>query len=172
MRRGIGVCGKDLPMRRLPVALLLLFLAGCAGTQSPPAGTARAFFTAPDLIEVVTTDYQPPRQIALVGPLGELDAVQIDTTENAGAAYPSGGTALSFGFGGGGSSSFAGIGLGFPLIGSGVAPAGPVIARGYIRLPDSAHYADTWQHTTVRINFGIPPAERTVTIPAPPPPAS
>src|SRR6266849_3275708 len=77
-----------------------LILAACAasGSAPPPPGTAQAFFTGPDTIQVTASDYVLARAVALVGPFGEVAAVSIDTTRNSGYAAPSGG---SLGSGGG-----------------------------------------------------------------------
>jgi hypothetical protein len=150
-----------------------LILAACAAgaPPPPPPGTAQAFFTGPDTIQVTASDYIPARAVTLVGPSGEVPALSIDTTSSPGyAAAPSGG-ALSFGVGGGGGGSFGGIGLGFPLIGGG-APASPpsAITNALIRVPAEPPYAQVWHQSQIRIQFGDPPAVKYISIPAPPPP--
>jgi hypothetical protein len=150
-----------------------LILAACAssGGAPPPPGTAQAFFTGPDTIQVTASDYVPARAVTLTGPFGEVPAVSIDTIRDAGyAAAPSGG-ALSFGLGAGGGGSFGGIGLGFPLIGGG-APASPptAITNALIRVPAEPPYAQVWGQSQIRIQFGDPPGVKYISIPAPPPP--
>ena len=149
-----------------------LILAACAasGSAPPPPGTAQAFFTGPDTIQVTASDYVPARAVALVGPFGEVAAVSIDTTRNSGYAAPSGGS-LGIGLGGGGGGTFGGIGLGFPLIGGGT-PAYPATAlsTALIRVPAELPYAQVWRQSQIRIQFGHPPCVKYISIPAPPPP--
>jgi hypothetical protein len=149
-----------------------LILAACAasGPAPPPPGTAQAFFTGPDTIQVTASDYVPARAVSLVGPSGEVPAVSIDTTRDAGyAGTPSGG-AMSFGLGAGGGHSFGGIGLGFPLDGG--APAYPptAVSTALIRVPAAPAYAEIWRDSQIRIQFGDPPNVKYIAIPAPPPP--
>jgi hypothetical protein len=159
-------------MMRLWIAGLALVLAGCAagGPPPPPPGTAQAAFTAPDIIQVTASDYVPARAVTLVGPAGEVPAAQIDTTRDSGYPAPASGGALGIGLGGGGGHAFGGIGLGFPLIGGG-APAYPpgAITTALIRVPAQPPYAEVWQQSQIRIQFGDPPAVKYISIPAPPP---
>lgn len=150
-----------------------LILAACAGSGSapPPPGTAQAFFTGPDTIQVTASDYVPARAVTLVGPHGEVPAVSIDTTRDSGyAAAPSGGS-LGLGLGGGSRGTFGGIGLGFPL--GGAAPAYPVtaVSTALIRVPADPPYAQVWRDSQIRIQFGDPPNVKYISIPAPPPQA-
>src|SRR5260370_35458277 len=96
-----------------------LILAACAGSGSapPPPGTAQAFFTGPDTIQVTASDYVPARAVTLVGPLGEVPAVSIDTTRNSGYAAAPSGRSLGLGPGAGGGGPFGGNGPAFPPIG-------------------------------------------------------
>lgn len=160
-------------MRQWLPAIVLL-LAGCASAGSPPPpGTAQAAFIGPDTIQVTVSDYVPAQSVALVGPQGEVPAASIDTTRTAYAAAPSGGS-LGIGLGGGGGGTFGGIGLGFPI--GGGAPAGSypgmVISTAAIRLPPEPPYASVWRDSQIRIQLGLPPNVKTITIPAPAPPAA
>jgi len=154
--------------------LVALLLAACAASAppAPPPGTAQALFTGAATIQVTASDYVPARAVTLVGPHGEVEAVSIDTTTSPGyAAAPPAGGALSLGLGAGGGGTFGGIGFGFPLLGS-AAPAAPPtsISTAVIRVPSEPPYAEVWQQSQIRIQFGEPPAVRYISIPAPPPP--
>ena len=154
--------------------LVALLLAACAASAppAPPPGTAQALFTGAATIQVTASDYVPARAVTLVGPHGEVEAVSIDTTTSPGyAAAPPAGGALSLGLGAGGGGTFGGIGFGFPLLGS-AAPAAPPtsISTAVIRVPSEPPYAEVWQQSQIRIQFGEPPAVRYISIPAPPAP--
>jgi hypothetical protein len=152
---------------------VVLILAGCtmSGNPPPPPGTAQAFFTGPDTIQVTASDYSPARAVTLVNPSGEVAAVSIDTTSSSGYAAAPSGSSLSFGLGAGGGGSFGGIGLGFPLVGGG-APAytAAAISAALIRVPAVPPYAQIWHDSQIRIQFGDPPNVKYISIPAPPPP--
>jgi hypothetical protein len=149
---------------------IALLLAGCAasGPPPPPPGTAQALFTGPDTIQVTASDYAPARAVTLVGPSGEVAAVSIDTTSNSGYA-PAPSSSLSFGFGGGGGGSFGGIGFGVPLAGGAPAYPATAISTALIRIPAAPPYAQIWQSSQIRIQFGDPPGVKYISIPAPPP---
>lgn len=158
-------------MRRL-WPFIALILAACAESPPPPPppGTAQAFFTGPDTIQVTASDYVPARAVTLTGPSGEVQAVSIDTARSSGyAAAPSGGS-LGIGLGGGGGGTFGGIGLGLPL--GGTAPAYPVtaVSTALIRVPTEPPYAQVWRDSQIRVQFGDPPNVKYISIPAPPPP--
>ena len=161
-------------MMRQTWPAVALFLAACAAgaPPPPPAGTAQALFTGSSTIQVTASDYVPARAVTLVGPQGEVPAVSIDTTTSPGyAAAPPAGGALSLGLGAGGGGTFGGIGFGFPLLGGG-APAVPptAISTAVIQVPIQPPYAEVWQQSQIRIQFGEPPAVKYIAIPAPPPP--
>jgi hypothetical protein len=153
---------------------IALLAPGCAASAPPPPppGTAQALFTGAATIQVTASDYVPARAVTLVGPHGEVAAVSIDTMTSPGYAAPPAGGALSLGLGAGGGGTFGGIGFGFPLIGGGAAPAAPPtsISTAVIRVPVEPPYAEVWQQSEIRIQFGDPPAVKYISIPAPPPP--
>jgi hypothetical protein len=159
-------------MRGLNVLLAATVLAGCSSSATPPPGTAQAVFVAPDTIKVTASDVLPARRIELAGPLGVLPAQQIDTIRE--PLYGGGGGSLGIGLGGGGggggSFGFGGIGLGFPLGGTAPAYGGLVTSTALLRLPERPAYADAWRQTQVRIEFGDPPNQRVLVVPAPAPP--
>jgi hypothetical protein len=160
-------------MRGLTLLLAAAVLAGCASNPAPPPpGTAQAVFVAPDTIKVTASDILPARRVELAGPQGVLPAQQIDTTRE--PAYGGGGSSLGIGLGagggGGGGFGFGGIGLGFPLGGGAPAYGGLVTSTALLRVPERPAYADVWRQTQVRIEFGDPPSQRVLTVPAPPPP--
>ncbi len=160
-------------MRQWLPAIALL-LAGCAspGSPPPPPGTAQAFFIGPDTIQVTVSDYAPAQSVRLAGPQGEVAAASIDTTRASYAPAPSGGS-VGIGVGAGGHGSFGGIGFGFPVGGSVPAGAypGTVVSTATIRLPAEPPYASLWRDSQIRIELGLPPNAKTITIPAPAPPA-
>ncbi len=161
-------------MRQWLPAIALL-LAGCASAGNsplpPPPGTAQAGFVGPDTIQVTVSDYAPAQSVTLAGPQGEVGAASIDTVRSSYPAAPSG-ASVGIGVGGGGGSGFGGIGLGFPLIGGAPAAPGPIISTATIRLPAEPPYASVWHDSQIRIQVGLPPNLKTITIPAPAPPAA
>jgi hypothetical protein len=165
-------------MTRWLSRLALLFLAACSSGEapSPPPGTAQAFFTAPDTIEVVVSDYYPPQTVELVGPFGQIPAASINATGTPSYAAPPVSGSFGVGVAGGGGSHTiggAGIGLGFP-IGGGAGPSSypvQIVSTALIQLPQTLAYPTVWHSTEIRIQFGGPPGNvHSITLPAPAPP--
>jgi hypothetical protein len=167
-------------MRKLFILLPLLAAAATAACSSGPAEPAAnaSFIPQSNAIQVTVTGGQPLRIAQLIGPAGEVTPASSINTErrSSGGSYYGGGPSVGFGLGGFGGSRGGGgfgssIGIGIPL-GGGASDPGydRVVSSAAFALPDPVGYRSTWQSYRIELQIGDPPAVRTLTLAAPPPP--
>ncbi|MBI2255193.1 MAG: hypothetical protein HYU58_11285 [Proteobacteria bacterium] len=166
-------------MKKTLLALSLLTLAACGYNSAKPGGidesvTAAISAEDQDVIVVHVRDPLPVKSAQLIDPAGKAtEAFAIDTdraTYSGGSGMqPNVGVGVTGGSNGGVST---GIGIGFPLFGSGSGTATHRITESQIRLriADMAAYRLGWQHYTLAVDLDdgvnrrsfqmIPPAPR------------
>jgi hypothetical protein len=167
-------------MMKHPLAILaFLALTACGYNAEKPGGideSVTAAISAEDesTILVSISDPLPVKAARLIDPAGKaVEAFAIDTDRasysDGGGVRPNVGVGVTGGSNGGVST---GIGIGFPLFGSGSGTATHRVTESRVRLriADMAGYRRDWQHYTLAVDLDdgvnrrsfqmIPPAPR------------
>jgi hypothetical protein len=158
-------------------ALASCYSGGSSGPSAPRQQSVTGYFSATErgVIQVDVTDPLPVAAASLIGPDGTaVAAYQIDRDREVyrsdGSIQPSVGVGVT-----GGSSSRigTGIGIGFPLFGSGDGTgvtAAVTASRVLIRVPDLAVYGTSWQRSKLHIELDDGVTHRVMELLPPPPP--
>jgi len=151
-----------------------LLMVGCSSNSSQTVEDAEFDLDWDDgeIIVVALEDARTFDQAVLVAPDGsEIPAFSMerDRETNTQAVQPSLGTGVS----GGSNGVGVGVGLSFPLGGFDDDTSIDYRTRAQIRVPDMAAYRANWQQWVLRIHQPMENiyGERTLTFPAPEPPA-
>ena len=163
-------------MRKSLILLPLFAVAAAAACSTGPAKPAvnASFIPQSNAIQVTVTGDQPLRVARLIAPTGEATpASSINTDRRVSGGGYGGGPSVGFGLGGfsgsRGGGFGSGIGIGLPL-GGGSDATSVVVSSAAFALPDPAGYRASWQGYRIELQLGDPPAIRTLTLAAPPPP--
>jgi hypothetical protein len=165
--------------RTLTILLALVTLAACGYNSQKPSGideSVTAAISAEDesVILISVRDPLPVTSARLIDPAGKVtEAFAIDTDRatysNGGGVQPNVGVGVTGGSNGGVST---GIGIGFPLFGSGSGTATHRVTESRVRLriADLAAYRLNWQRYAIAVDLDdgvnrrsfqmIPPAPR------------